>query len=317
VSFDHRQFTTGVGSLPFEDPEKAIEHVFTKYTLPFLPELPRMIGKKSSIPPMLYSVCSPRLRQAIGANQTQDFFREWERWSESAAEAEETLQSWSLLSPFANRAKSSNQIKVQMAGPDTFSTFLQTLGGQSREVAEKFSWAWVQTLSQALVAKLTPLVLGRIYFFWDEPTLGSGATLGGGERYLGLRGGVPSKRVAYGLHCCGVIDFCTLSRHAHRMYAGFDVYAGKIDLDELVPDACHHLDQGGGLALGLVDTKADHINIESTIGRARPFLAKLATSPNFTEVLLTGGCGTGLKTVAFEEALAETLRTIGALSMVS
>ena len=40
---------TGVGSLPFRSKEKALSHVFSRYPIPFLPQLPKVSPKEGLV----------------------------------------------------------------------------------------------------------------------------------------------------------------------------------------------------------------------------------------------------------------------------
>lgn len=317
--------TTGVGSLPFKDRDEALEYVFSNYSLPFLPELPhdrasKTLNESSGIPPMIERVLPIGLKNSIENHQLRKEMVDWESYGNSAAQCQEIFQdphNWGCLAPFLKRARDADKVKLQVAGPVTLGLYLQTAGGIDPEVAEKFSWLWVETLSRALIAHITPQLTGGIHLFWDEPGLSAKQGPAVREKYRTLQKSLGSPKVKLGIHCCGPLGVKDLSGWFGAGTVGVDAGIYGSDLRRLGEECAEHTRGGGSVAIGLVDTGSEQLDLEGAIARGRQCLLAVREGSlgwEGGEMILTGACGTAGRSLVFEELTAQVLGTIKALS---
>ncbi len=103
--------TTGVGSLPYDDPAAAAAHAVAAYELPFCPQLPRLEGDM--------------VREWLGADPA--------RCGWSPARDRERPPAWdALLTRLAATPPPHRVVKLQVTGPVTLARALDGTGARRR-----------------------------------------------------------------------------------------------------------------------------------------------------------------------------------------
>lgn len=313
-----RVLTTGVGSLPFESVREALDHVFEAYTLPFYPQLPRLaVGGPPSpaesgddglqqgrpcrdsksrhspasrdedakpdagdggrdIPQMLGEVLTPLARAFIREKRHKDLLVLLEADAEDERAARGLLETLPGFPEFCDRVRGFEGAKMQLVGPRTLAAWL------GNDEALPFCWAWIETLSRAAL-KMIPT---RTSLFWDDALLATRPLAGEAERL---------RKSGYGLHCCAPASGPELLSVFRGAWLALDLHAVTLENEALA----EHFAAGGNVVFGIYDTAA------ATLGSEKlPPAGILYRDP----VVLSGGCGTGLKTPEFERALADGLK---------
>ncbi len=341
--FEPDLMTTGIGSLPFADPDRAAEFVLgAGLSVAFWPQLPRRCFRERMVPQFAELVPAVRL----------DDDEEQVRW-EPAAKYDElgefyerfladdpslfglSRQAAAGFDAFL-RAAGSDALplsKGQITGPITFCTSVTAADGEPLFADEEMR----QVVSQALAmnARWQAALLGevareRVILFVDEPVLavfGSSALSGVSESHVRemdgqVLGAIEQAGALSGMHVCGNSDWAVVARSGVSIL-NFDAYQHGRTIS-LYPEAVGELlDRGGAIAWGIVPTTGA-VRQEEVGSLARRFeeaLAKLAAK-GFDEgylrrrSLLTPSCGAGA--LSEEEArrafrlladLRESLRT--------
>ena len=256
--------TTGVGSLPFDDPAAAVRHAARAYDLPFCPQLPALDG---------------------------DMVREWlggdpRRCGWSPERDRQRPAAWDAFTGLlAAQPPAHGLVKLQVTGPVTLAV---ALGGTdlAGDIAQ-----WLAVSVTAQVERLRALGVDAVVVV-DEPGLGGQGRLGIGV-WDRLR---DTGAVAWGLHVCGAVpwalvdaddaDVHSFDRRALRrlLRRGGRVAWGA--LDPVAPGT-------SGDAAGLVAAA-----LHAIAGAGLELDAVAARS------LLTPACGTGRLTPAAERLLA-------------
>jgi hypothetical protein len=271
--------TTGVGSLPFDDPAAAVRHAARAYDVPFCPQLPALDG---------------------------DMVREWlggdpRRCGWAPGRDRQRPAAWDAFTALlATAPPAHGVVKLQVTGPVTLAVALdRSDAGLAAEVAQ-----WLAVSVAAQVERLRALGLATLLLV-DEPGLGGLERLGLGV-WDRLR---DTGAAAWGLHVCGdvpwglvdavdadVLSFdvtrTALPPHARRALRRLVRRGGRVAWGALDP-----LDPGtSGDAVGLV---AAALHAVAGDGLERDAVAARS--------LLTPACGTGRLAPGTERLLAAGL----------
>jgi len=310
--------TTGIGSLPYRDPEEACDIVFRTFDIPFWPQLPRLSFLEWMIPQ--YSEGLPfvqvdRDTETIVINRNVS--DELERFYESCKEACRIAISDDYargLHAFLSRIRGRHfeSIKGQVTGPLTFTLGLKDRDGRLvyfDEELREISLMLLQAKTRWQIDQLRPHA-NNVLIFLDEPILSAigSSTYLGVSREESLRllaettltikatGGIP------GIHCCANADW-TLAIECGAKVISFDAYGYFENL------ALHHdelkefLEKGGYLAWGIVPTTdaIEKETPESIIDKFSSKLEKLSARISkellLSQMILTPSCGTGSRSV--------------------
>jgi len=293
--------TTGVGSLPFDDPSTAVRHATRAYGVPFCPQLPRFDG---------------------------DMVREWlgAEWSSTPCgwtteRDRERPAAWdAFVDAVAARPPEHRVVKLQATGPVTLAVAMERAAGRSgvgRDVvllAHEVA-GWLATGVAGQVARLRELDLDVLLVI-DEPGLahagcdphpprsGTGTAVDA-TVWDPLR----TSAAAWGLHVCSAVPW-GLVRDAEPDVISFDATryavggAGATVLAELVA-------RGGRIAWGVLDPvrpDAEYdvaARVGAGIGAILPAGGSLESL--VARSLVTPSCGTGRLAPARERLVASVL----------
>ncbi len=278
--------TTGVGSLPFTDPERAAAHAVAAYDIPFCPQLPQLEGDMIS--------------EWLGADPR--------RCGWSPERDRERPRAWgALLSELAISPPEHRLVKLQVTGPATLACALERERGGAPSRREALALA--AELASWLAANLAEQVraLGDRGFdallVVDEPALGVFGVRGVEAAWEPLRAVAP----AWGLHLCCSVSWDLVER-AEPDLLSFDLAVAGIDrraataLERL-------LARGTRLAWGVL---AAHRPEHALHGARRLSFALARVLATGEQSLLTASCGTGRMAPRREREVASALAAIAA-----
>jgi hypothetical protein len=280
--------TTGVGSLPHDDPAAAAAHAVAAYELPFLPQLPRVEGDM--------------VREWLGADPA--------RCGWSPARDRERPPAWeALLAWLARTPPPHGVVKLQVTGPVTLARALD-----APELAGDLA-RWLATNVAGQVRALRERGLDALLVV-DEPALASAA--GVAETVWDpLRGAAP----AWGLHLCCAVPW-ELVRAARPDLLSLDLLLPGALSGPALPALRELLARGGRVAWGVLpatppvppEPHAPPVPPRAALDGARAGLHALGVDLDqlARRSLLTPSCGTGLATVAHERQTAATLHVTAA-----
>lgn len=279
---------TGVGSLPFDDPEPAAAHACRAYSLPFCPQLPALDG---------------------------DMISEWlgsdpRRCGWSTDRDRERPAAWDAVMRRLRAAPPAHRlVKLQATGPVTLATALAHGAGRPAghdDVAalagEIATWLAANVADQ--VRRLTELGLDALLVV-DEPALAR-SPVGGDDAALWdpLRAAAP----AWGLHVCGVVPWELVARLEPDVLS-FDV--GRSMARDALPALRTIVRRGGRIAWGVLDP-TDTADVTAATQLAAGAIARLVRPGlSFDDAtrrsMLTPTGGTGALTPAAEHLIAASL----------
>jgi methionine synthase II (cobalamin-independent) len=328
---------TGVGSLPHQDAESALDLIF-KYIgqIPFWPQLPKrnlregMIAQFSENIPCL-SVASEGL-VFDGGNREQELERFYGRLIANDLDHFKISPEFSHgLYSFYRRLENSDLknvefIKCQITGPFTFTAGINAADGTALLHDKVFFQACLQalTLKALWQIKFFRKFGKKIILFIDEPYLGCfGSAYTPLNRedvvntLLQLAGAVKANDVLVGLHCCGNTDWSIFTEVKAIDIISFDAFEF---LDRLVLYADNlkaFLARKGLLCWGIVPTQS-FTGIESAdllIRKVKEGIYRL-TNKGISGDLLTEGlllspsCGLGTFTPEKAEKILKLLSEV-------
>lgn len=278
--------TTGVGSLPFDDPVAAVRHASRAYGLPFCPQLPRrdgdMIHEWLGADPLRCGWASDRDRERPAA---------WD----------------AFVAAVGAQPPEHRLVKLQVTGPVTLARALEHAAGRSGigdgadDLARELA-AWLAGNVAGQVARLRELGVDALVVV-DEPGLASAAGCGiASDVWDPLRVGA----AAWGLHVCGPVPWALVGA-AEPDVLSFDVTRycvggeGAAVLGAL-------LRRGGRVAWGAVDAVRPDDVCDVAARVAAAVAATAATGVPVATVyarsLVTPACGTGRLAVDRERLVA-------------
>lgn len=263
--------TTGVGSLPFDDPAAAVRHASRAYGLPFCPQLPRSDGDM--------------IHEWLGADPL--------RGGRASDRDRERPAAWSaFVAAVAAEPPEHRLVKLQVTGPVTLARALEHAAGRigidglARELA-----GWLAEYVAGQVGRLRELGVDALVVV-DEPGLASAAGSGiAPDVWDPLR----AVAAAWGLHVCGPVPWALIGAAAPDLLS-FDVTRycvggeGAAVLGAL-------LDRGARVAWGAVDAvRPDDVcdvaaRVAASVAATAATGIPLATV--YAQSLVTPACGTG------------------------
>ncbi|OGR24724.1 MAG: hypothetical protein A2139_11270 [Desulfobacca sp. RBG_16_60_12] len=337
--------TTGIGSVPFTDPQETVALVLE--TLPQIPYWPQMVQLG-----FLEEMAAQAARGLPGlkvdeANRTVAMDPDLPRdealagfyevvlsgdLTPFAFEAQDARGFFALLAAVASRGCPGPALKGQLSGPVTFAGVVKDAEGKPI--------LYDRELTQAVCAGLARKVawqaekfreLGKApIVFLDEPFL-----TGFGSAYLPISKaevteiltqtleearGAAAGPITLGIHCCGNTDWSLLlnvpidilSFDSHGFFESLRLYGQPLS---------HYLARGGWLAWGLVPTldpeELKKETADSLWQRFQQQVAQLAqdlkTGPKdiLAQSLLTPACGTGYMSRDDARRVLTTLKELG------
>lgn len=287
-----RVTSTGIGSLPFSEPERALEHVFARYGLPFYPQLPQVPGT-GSLPQLVREVLSAEAAEALRPGRGRAFLKHL--WNDSPDDVVGALPGFAA---FVRRAQLEGRgAKGQLAGPRTLAALAGSIFGDEVSAADLLFGAreWLGRLVPSYARELSLVVL-------DDAVLAAAGTSEDGMWISDLADGLRSRGVRLGLHSCAPLDAARALARFSGLILAFDL--SVIDLFAERAAIASHYAAGGGLMLGIFDTRAKELDVPRGMELAR---RAYELTPPSAEIFISGGCGTGLHAPSFEYELALAL----------
>ena len=334
---------TGIGSVPFTDPQETVALVLE--TLPQIPYWPQMVRLG-----YLEEMAAQAARGLPGlkvdeANRTVAMDPDLSRdealaqfyevvlsgdLTPFAFEAQDARGFFALLAAVASQGSPGPALKGQLSGPVTFAGVVKDAGGKPI--------LYDRELTQAVCAGLARKVawqaekfreLGKEpIVFLDEPFL-----TGFGSAYLPISKeevtgiltqtleearGAAAGPVTLGIHCCGNTDW-SLLLNAPIDVLSFDSFGYFESLRLYDRALAHYLDRGGWLAWGLVPTNEDFKpeTADTLWRRFQAQVTQLAEDVHWglkeilAQSLLTPACGTGYMSPDDSRRVLTTLKELG------
>jgi hypothetical protein len=281
--------TTGVGSLPFTDIERAARHAAHAYEVPFCPQLPRLDGDM--------------VREWLGADPGRC------GWSPDR-DRQRPIAWDAFVAALRERPPSHGVVKLQVTGPVTLAIALERAGGDlatghpslslAREVA-----AWVGAAAGAQIERLAALGLD-VLLIADEPGLAAAGLTGADvDVWQPLQA---AGAAAWGLHVCGALPWLVIDA------SDPDVLSFDLTRTEVEPRGQRALRRlvarGGRIAWGAIDPAGDCDAHEAAAVTAAALTAPgLPPADVAARSLLTPACGSGRLTEPRERQVASALAT--------
>lgn len=299
------KLTTGIGSLPFRTVDSALQHVFTHYDIPFLPQLPRLQGGRDPLVPMLREALTPRMRDAIERREPDALAAALDEGAEDPRIPMDLVRFHPAVAGFLRHLPGSGAAKLQMIGPVAFATLVAAeLGATAPDLFEPRAWLWTQALARAWVEVVRGVFAGPLTLLWDDGLLAATSRRPGIETFHDLRIELLDRAVTLGLHTCAPCELDRLRGVFEHTLLAVDLSVTDLESAHYRRSATAHVAAGGAFFFGIVDTQADHVDVK----RARSLAHVASEISGDRTTVLTGGCGTGLRTEEFERDMAAALR---------
>ncbi len=323
--------TTGIGSLPFKEPERAVELILKSCDIPFWPQLPARSFKELMIPQ--YSEGFPGIKlheetsQIVLEDTTQETLNSF---YEACANEIDFPISPDYAEGFyafvdALKGKRFSALKGQITGPLTFS-----LGLKDREGRYIFFNEELRELTIMLLAKKAQWQIKRlkefaeqVIIFIDEPilsALGSSSYLGvSNEEALRMLGSVVDAIHAVGalsgIHCCGKADWAMVIQSGVKIlnFDAFDYFDAFLAYEK---EIASFLKQEGMIAWGIVPTteainQVDLYMLKERLISQLNALSRSAEKDTIVnQSLLTPSCGAGGRSPEEAERVFELLSAL-------
>ena len=316
---------TGIGSLPFTDPDPALDLIF-RYCpeIPFWPQLPKRGASESMV--AQYSEGMPCLRftpeGVVFDHRDQDaemehFYdrlisgdMEYFRISEGFAPG-----LWRFRQRLAGKELSrAKAIKFHVTGPFTFAGSINDAEGVPLLGDEVFMQAFTKGLIMKAQwqAKLFGGYGKEMVLFIDEPYLSSfGSAFAPINRddVLAVLGefceALASDRLRVGVHCCGNTDWSLFTKIGGLSIINFDAFDFFERVALYADDLKGFFERGGSLCWGIVPTQIDEqgagLTSDLLLGKIEAGI-KLLASKGIDgkrvreQLLVSPACGLGNRT---------------------
>ncbi len=313
--------TTAIGSLPFTDPDQAVELNLQYLDIPCWPQLPRL----SFLENMYAQFCEgfpgiviDEFRKKIYVNedfsQQEKFFQavvdndyEYFKISENYARG---------LYAFVKKVKRKKIIKGQITGPVSFGLSITQENGKAIFYNEQLREIVIKHLSMKAIWQYRFLkqIAPEVVIFIDEPylsSIGSGfLTISETDIQNSLSEVVnilKNEEAIVGIHCCGNTDWVKLS-NLNLDIINYDTFNYPYSLLLHPQVVLSHINKGGYIAWGIVPSskEIEGVNFEDLMGRMKEVFQKAESKKIDINLLkekslLTPSCGTG--TLGEKEAL--------------
>jgi methionine synthase II (cobalamin-independent) len=280
--------TTGIGSLPFDTVDEAVEQACGAYELPFCPQLPRRDGDM--------------VEEWLGADPA--------RCGWSAERDRERPHAWdAFLARVTARPPEHRVVKLQVTGPLTLAVALEPSAPAAAPDLAREIAAWLAAAVAGQVRALDERGLATLLVV-DEPALAAVAP----TPAAAVAGGDPLRAVApaWGLHVCCAVPWDVVER-AEADVVGFDV--ARHGVDRRAATALERLlRRDGRIAWGVLSVDRDE-GVADGAQRLSHALAAVAArglgvDVVLTRSLVTPACGTGIAPPARERGIAAALDAV-------
>lgn len=271
--------TTLIGSLPYKEPEVAVEKSFSCVTIPCWPQLPKRSFKEQMCPQ--YSEKFPGI--IVDENKQKVYLDENRLWQE----IEKFYQNYldknidyfqiseeyaAGLYKFLEYVKNVNTVKLQTTGPLTFAFTVKTLADkaifyndQYRDLVIKH--LVMKTMFQIKMLIQTKNMFDKIIVFYDEPYLaayGSAFTSVTKEDIVKTLAETVNEtkklteqlyeniKLKIGIHCCANTDWSILTSVDKLDIISFDTYEFFDNFVLYHNEINNFLSTGGEIAWGII-----------------------------------------------------------------
>jgi hypothetical protein len=324
--------TTGIGSLPFRDPEEAVGLILSSCDIPFWPQLPRRSFRELMIPQyseglpgcIIDTVKEKVLIEDAGQDELNRFYELFSDDGDFPASEESARGFYTFIERI--KGQRFRLLKGQITGPLTFTLGLKKSDGRYIYFDEELREVSLLLLERKARWQIRVLseFADKVIIFVDEPILtaiGSSSYLGveprEGERLLtDIISSIKSNGALAGIHCCGKADWGMLTRtgadilnfDAFDYYDTLHIYTGEIG---------EFIKNGGFLAWGMVPTTAaiNETDIdmlkERMISGIKGLASDLPEDLIVSHSLLTPSCGAGSRTTEEARKVFSLLRSLG------
>ena len=271
-----RGLATGIGSLPFKDPEAALDLIF-KYvpSIPFWPQLPKrdiregMVAQFSEGLPYLKVSAEGGLSFSATLSREKDLEIFYERVIANDVDYFKVSENFAAgLPAFYNRLeeadlKSVEFIKCQVTGPFTFAASIKDEGGVSVLHDPVFMQVILKGLGMKALwqIKLFKKFGKKIIIFIDEPYLGCfGSAYTPLDRAKVLEAlreftkSIKAQDVLIGVHCCGNTDWSIFTDVPDIDIINFDAFDYQEKFVLYAPNLKAFIEKGGIICWGIVPT---------------------------------------------------------------
>lgn len=332
MAFKPGGMATGIGSMPYVDPEEALSLIFKNLPrAPHWPQLPR----RGQVENFVYQSLNPLVEMGLLVEEGEKVYFNTpdDNWAERMTEFystylaaeegdEEALNRFAVPYESAvgfyafldgleeNGTRQARYLKGHEAGPLTAGFQLKDAGGRIVYYDDQLRDIVVKTL--AMHARWQTKTLGRfglpVIFFVDEPAIG---VYGKGthitvtremilEDINAITGAVHSAGGIAGVHSCDAIDW-TLLFESEVEIVNLDVYNFGNSLLPAVKELKQYLERGGVMAWGMAPT--DERSFSETAGTLLARLDELWRELEKRGIdrkrlkeqsIITPACGTGL-----------------------
>jgi hypothetical protein len=315
--------TTGIGSLPHTDPDRACRLVLDTFDIPFWPQLPQRSFREFMIPQVSEGMPSLKIDEQRETIWVGEDGKDLTIFYETIADNPKLAISEEFASGlYAFRRALTGRyfqfIKGHLTGPLTFTLGLRDVQGRAvyfNEELREISLLLLQAKIRWQIGILQPFA-ERVIIFIDEPVLsalGSSSYIGvAPEEALRLLQAtadtVKESSALPGIHCCSNADW-SLVINSGVTIVSFDAYDYLNTLALYPTEFTSFLENGGYLAWGIVPTTEalQHENTESIKQRLEQGIDLLSHAIPAallqSQILLTPSCGTGSRSPAETEQI--------------
>ncbi len=315
--------TTGIGSLPFRDPEEAAVFSLQACDIPFWPQLPKlsflelMVAQYSEGLPGV-KIDEVKERVFIESVNQDELNRFYERISEDGdfpISREYARGFYAFVAELERTEKRFSCLKGQITGPLTFTLSIKMPDGRYLYFDDEMREVATMLLQRKAVWQIRELsrYAERVLIFIDEPIL----TAIGSSSYLGVEpeeverllretvSAIRNNGAIAGIHSCGRADWGMLMRTGADII-NFDAYDYFDNLMIYKEQLKEFFERGAYLAWGIVPTTEAIRDVEASsvkemILKEFELLSEVISLEEIHKSsLLTPSCGAGSRTV--EEA---------------
>ncbi|MFH1479435.1 MAG: hypothetical protein ABIG92_06675 [Candidatus Omnitrophota bacterium] len=339
MKIKERFLTTGIGSLPFLDPKKGIDLVYSKFDIPFWPQLPKLGFKENMY--TQFAIGLPNLK--VDEKNKKIFVDTKNDLSEGLGKIFEAYLSedhdalgltedvargfFEFLGVF--KGKKTDYIKGHITGPISFGLGVTDEAGKSIIYNDALKEGLIKLLEIKACYQIQKLknISKNVIIFIDEPYLTSfGSSFVSLERkdiilaISAIADKIRSKGAFSGIHCCGNTDWSLLAETGVDII-NFDAYQYAEGISLYPEEIRRFLNRGGYLAWGIVPTseailKEDENSLCNKLSFGIEMLHKKGIPKDLlvSNSLLTPSCGMGTLTEDLVENILTKISLLGKLA---
>lgn len=299
-------FATGIGSLPHQNVEQAIDLIF-KYIpyMPFWPQLPRLNPFEGMI--AQFSENIPLKEESLEIFYEKVILKELSYFKISPDYA---VGLYAFLRRLENGGTNGIEIiKTQITGPFTFAAGTKDANGSSYLHDKVFFQAILKGLNMKALWQISLFEQfnNKIAMFIDEPYLGAfGSAYTPVNREDVIKGlsdfteDLKSENVLIGVHCCGNTDWSIFTDVKNIGIINFDAFDYQEKFVLYANDLNRFLSRGGIICWGIVPTQefTGEENVQLLVRKIREgidALTKKGIDPKLLKenLLISPACGLG------------------------